>query len=252
MALGKELINSKGVKIVGTKLLIGSFDKTSWSDIRNIVLSGKASDYWKVGDTKTITSKSGKIYNIRLTDLQTNRYTYSDNSGSSKAVFEFVECYTLNNESLWPMNDIVTNMGGWAESKMRTETMPIIVADLPDDMVEAMSQVKVLSSTGDGSTSGTSSSDNKLFLPAEIEMFNNAKYSIGLEESPLGQFDYYKANDIKSSRIKNRPGESMALGYWVRSPRKGILGDFMCINTNGDIQNRQSDGYICISPIFTI
>ena len=252
LALGKELINSKGLKIIGTKLFIGSFDKTSWSDIRNIVLSGKASDYWKVGDTKTITSKSGRIYNIRLTDLQTNRYTYSDGSGSSKAVFEFVECYALNNESLWPMNVIVTNGGGWAESKMRTETIPIILADLPDDMVEAMSQVKVLSGTGDGSTSGTSSSDNKLFLPAEIEIFSRAQYSIGLEESPLGQFDYYKANNTDSARIKNRPGESMALGYWVRSPRKDNFGDFMCINNHGAIQTRQSDNRTCISPIFTI
>lgn len=251
LALGKELINSKGIKIVGTKLSIGSFDKTSWSDIRNIVLSGKASDYWKVGDTKTITSKSGKIYNIRLTDLQTNRYTYSDGSGSSKAVFEFVECYLLNNESLWPMNGIATN-GGWASSEMRSQIMPIILADLPDDMVAVMSQVKVLSGTGEGSTSGTSSSDNKLFLPAEIEMFNGAIYSIGLEESPLGQFDYYKANDINFARIKRRPGDSMTSGYWLRSPRKDNFGDFMCINTNGAIQTRQSDHSTCISPIFAI
>ena len=256
LALGKELINSKGIKIVGTKLSIGSFDKTSWSNIRNIVLSGKASDYWKVGDTKTITSKSGKIYNIRLTDLQTNRYTYSDGSGSSKAVFEFVECYLLNNESLWenlwPMNGIVTNGGGWASSEMRSQTMQIILADLPDDMVEVMSQVKVLSGTGNGSTSGTSSSDNKLFLPAEIEMFNRAHYSIGLEESPLGQFDYYKANDINFARIKRTTGDSMTVGYWLRSPRKDNFGDFMCINTNGAIQTRQSDNATCISPIFTI
>ena len=252
VAAGKEFINGNGQKIVGTKLFIGSFDKTSWFDIRNIVLSGKASDYWKVGDTKTITSKSGRIYNIRLTDLQTNRYTYSDGSGSSKAVFEFVECYALNNESLWPMNVIVTNGGGWAASEMRSQTMPIILADLPDDMVEAMSQVKVLSGTGDGSTSGTSSSDNKLFLPSETEMLSRAQYSIGLEESPLGQFDYYKANGIASARIKNRPGESMALGYWVRSPRKDNLGDFMCINNYGAIQTRQSDNRTCISPIFTI
>ena len=256
LALGKELINSKGIKIVGTKLSIGSFDKTSWSDIRNIVLSGKASDYWKVGDTKTITSKSGKIYNIRLTDLQTNRYTYSDGSGSSKAVFEFVECYLLNNESLWeslwPMNGIVTNGGGWASSEMRSQTMPIILADLPDDMVEVMSQVKVLSGTGDGSTSGTSSSDNKLFLPAEIEMFNRAIYSIGLEESPLGQFDYYKANDINFARIKRTTGDSMTVGYWLRSPRKDNFGDFMCININGAIQTRESDNATCISPIFAI
>ena len=222
LALGKELINSKGIKIVGTKLFIG-LDETSWEKIREIVLAGKAADYWNIGDTKSITSKSGKTYTIRLVDLQDGRYEYSDGSGSSKAVFEFVECYNLNNTIGCRMNSTDTNVGGWAASEMRSQTMPTLLADLPDDMVAVMSQVKVLSSIGGKNKTDTSSSNNTLFIPATIELFDNKEDSIGLAESPLGQFDYYKANNIDSARAKYVVGEttmipSKAKVYWNRSP----------------------------------
>ena len=84
------------------------------------------------------------------------------------------------------------------------------------------------------------------------DMDKALKNATANEESPLGQFDYYKANDINFARIKRRPGDSMTIGYWLRSPRKDNFGDFMCINTNGAIQTRQSDNATCISPIFTI
>ena len=212
------------VVITGVELEnVGTFEEASWANIRKIVLTGNASRYWNIGDTKSIISKSGKTYTIRLADLQDGRYEYSDGSGSSKAVFEFVECYNLDNTIYYRMNSTATNIGGWAASEMRSQTMPTLLADLPDDMVAAMSQVKVLSGIGGGTKTGTSSSNNTLFIPATIELFDSKEDSIGLEESPLGQFDYYKANNIDSARSKYVVGEttmipSNAKLYWNRSP----------------------------------
>ena len=257
LAQGKELINSKGIKIVGTKLSIG-LDGTSWEKIREIVLTGNASRYWNIGDTKSITSKSGKTYTIRLTDLQDGRYEYSDGSGSSKAVFEFVECYNLNNTIGYRMNSTDTNVGGWAASEMRSQTMPMLLADLPDDMVAVMSQVKVLSSIGGKNKTDTSSSNNTLFIPATIELFDNKEDSIGLAESPLGQFDYYKANNIGSARIKYVVGEttmipSKAKLYWNRSPYAYGSNAFCGVEQFGDWD--LSDAHysnFAIAPIFAI
>ena len=257
LALGKELINSKGIKIVGTKLSIG-LEETSWEKIREIVLTGNASRYWNIGDTKSITSKSGKNYTIRLADLQNGRYEYSDGSGSSKAVFEFVECYNLNNTIGYRMNPTDTNVGGWAASEMRSQTMPMLLADLPDDMVAVMSQVKVLSSIGGRNKTDTSSSNNTLFIPATIELFDNKEDSIGLAESPLGQFDYYKANNIGSARIKYVVGEttmtpSHAKLYWNRSPYAYGSNAFCGVEQLGDWD--LSDAHysnFAIAPIFAI
>lgn len=257
LALGKELINSKGIKIVGTKLSIG-LEETSWEKIREIVLAGKAANYWSVGDTKSITSKSGKTYTIRLADLQDGRYEYSDGSGSSKAVFEFVECYNLNNTIGYRMNSTNTNVGGWAASEMRSQTMPTLLADLPDDMVAVMSQVKVLSGIGDKNKTDTSSSNNTLFIPATIELFDNKEDSIGLAESPLGQFDYYKANNIGSARVKYVVGEttmipSKAKLYWNRSPYAYGSNAFCGVEQFGDWDLSDANySNFAIAPIFAI
>ena len=198
---------------------IGTLDETSWKKIRQVILAGEASNYWKVGDTKTITSKSGKAYTIRLVDLQDGRYKYSNGLGSSKAVFEFVECYDLNGTTGWKIDSSNDSTGGWAECEMKTQTMPTLLADLPDDMVAAMSEVKVLSGIGGGSSSGTSSSDNKLFLHAQAELIRASLASTYLEESPLGQFDYYRLNDTDEARTKHIVDTINNVDVWLlRSP----------------------------------
>ena len=247
------------VVITGVELEnVVTFEEESWANIRKIVLTGNASKHWDIGDTKSITSKSGKTYKIRLADLQDGRYEYSDGSGSSKAVFEFVECYNLNNTIGYRMNSTATNVGGWAASEMRSQTMPTLLADLPDDMVAAMSQVKVLSSIGGKNKTDTSSSNNTLFIPATIELFDNKEESIGLAESPLGQFDYYKANNIGSARIKYVVGEttmtpSHAKLYWNRSPYAYDSTAFCGVEQLGDWDLSDANySNFAIAPIFAI
>ena len=249
LALGKELINSKGEKVTGKRP--GKLNDTSWANIRSIILSGKASDYWRVGDTKTITSKSGNKYTIRLCDLQDGRYDYSDGSGKSKAVFEFVELYILNGTMTWKMNSTGTNAGGWAQSEIKTSIMPAILADLPDDVVEIMSEVNVLSGVG-GTTANTSLSNNKLFLAAEMELFLYDNYSIGTVECPLGQFDYYKTNDTPLLKRKSYPGQSTSDAWWERSPAKNREASCCYVDSDGTSDYGGANYGKAISPIFTI
>ena len=102
---------------------------------------------------------------------------------------------------------------------MKTQTMPTLLTDLPDDMVAAMSEVKVLSGIGGGSSSGTSSSDNKLFLHAQAELVRASLASTYLEESPLGQFDYYRLNDTDEARTKHIVDTINNVDVWLlRSP----------------------------------
>lgn len=187
----------------------------SWDNIRQVCLNNLASNLWKVGDIKTITSKSGDTYNIRLCDLQDGRYEYADGNGKSKAVFEFVDLYKMNGNYIDArMSTSGKNTVGWQNSNIRSTIIPNIISDLPDDLVSAISEVKVLCSIGgrDNYNQQVNSSNDKLFLPAEIELFSERHYSIGLPESPLGQFDYYKANNTAEAHIKSDRD------YWERSP----------------------------------
>ena len=207
-----------------------------------------------MGDTKTVTSKSGKTYTVRLVDLQKNRYDYSDGSGGSKAVFEFVQLYNLNGTTSWPMNSSGKNSGGWARSLMRNSTMSAILDDLPNDLVSAISQVKVLSGIGDTDDTHMSSSDNMLFLPAQRELYseNASATPSGIQESPLGQFDYYKANDIDAMKIKQIVGTTTANPWWMRSPIGKSAFSFSCVAADGGGTSYYADQSQAISPCFAI
>lgn len=241
-----------GVVFAPSKVL----NDNSWDVIRQVILAGEASNYWKVGDTKTITSKSGKNYTIRLSDLQDGRYEYSDGSGSSKAVFEFVECYNLNGTTSWKMTEsrmTDEKLGGWSNTLIKTVALPEILADLPDDMVSAMSEVNVLSGIGKDYET-TSPSVNKLFLPAICELTNSTSLRINHNESPLGLLDYY-SNDNSNNRVKNIVGETSNVYWWLRSPQGlGSLGTaaFGVVTTTGSLTYDLGYYRYHVSPIFAI
>ena len=218
----------------------------SWDNIRQVCLSNLASSFWKVGDVKTITSKSGNTYNIRLCDLQDGRYEYADGSGKSKAVFEFVDLYKLNGSYIDTKINNFMNYGGWQKCTLRSTVIPNIIDDLPDDLVSAISEVKVLCSIGGGNNQQVNSSNDKLFLPAEIELFSKKHYSIGLPESPLGQFDYYKANNTNEARIKSDRS------YWERSPASNSNKYFCAIYRTGYHGEDNADTTNGVALIFAI
>lgn len=241
---------SQTFKVVITGVLqeIGSFQNTDWETIRKVVLAGDASKYWSIGDTKHfIVKNKTQGYDIRLCDLQDGRYEYSDGSGSSKAVFEFVQLYEFSSsEHSAYMNTSNKNTGGYADTRMRSYYMPLVVENLPDDMVSAMSQVKVLSTIGDSNTTTTKASDNTLFLPAYSEVYGSS----GNIESPLGTFDYYKLNSTDDARIKYHIGYSDGSRYWLRSPYSNK--QFYLIQGNGQQSAFDANSGHAIAPIFAI
>ena len=221
----------------------------SWDNIRQVCLNNLASSLWKVGDIKTVTSKSGNTYNIRLCDLQDGRYEYADGSGRSKAVFEFVDLYKLNGNYIdTELRTSKGNVGGWRNSNIRATIIPQIINDLPDDLVSAISEVKVLCSIGGGNNYNqqVNSSNDKLFLPAEIELFDERHYSIGLPESPLGQFDYYKVNNTNKARIKSNKR------YWGRSPERTQDNSFCMISSDGSYSTFNIYSTCGVALIFAI
>lgn len=227
------------------------FGNNDWSQIMVAFRSGKAIDFWNVGDTKKITSISGKEYTIRIADMQEGRYTYATGE-PTHGVFEFVELIDLNGTTTFNMNDSSTNTGGFAQSKMKTVHLPAILADLPVDMQEAIGEINVLSGTGSGSSSGTSSSVCKLFLPAEMEMFDAKQYSIGLEECPKGQFDYYKTHNANSDRIKQDVGTTSSTWYWLRSPFSGNGSSFCAVVSYGGYYSGNAANGGGVAPCFAI
>lgn len=255
--IGKVYVGPKEVEkaFVGDKLVYQSgspldpvFGNNDWATIRKAVRSGNIPATWAVGDTKSITLTNGATIVYRIADMKTGRYALSDNTGSSNMVLEPV---TQIPNTTAAMNSNGSNSGGFAQSQMRSTTLANIYALFPSDVQNAMSEVVILSGTGGGTTSGTSSSNNKLFLPAEMEIFDTKTYSIGNAECPSGQFDYYAAHNTAADRIKQRDGSNK--GYWLRSPNSGGSANF-CLVGGGGNANRSgaADSSHGVAPFFAI
>lgn len=250
--VGNEDVSITAIYYDGQDIPINPvFSENTWSVINSAFRTGVAAQFWHAGDTKQVTLKDGTVYTIRIADMQAGRYALA-NGGTSNGVLEFVELVKVGSTTRFKMNTSNTNAGGWANCYMRGTNIPNIEALLPDDMLAAISEVNVLSGTGSGTTSGTSSSANKLFLPAEMEMFSSKTYSIGNTECPLGQFDYYKAHNTNADRVKKDVGTTTAYRYWLRSPYSGDSNLFCVVYNDGSANGYYATGSCGVSPCFAI
>ena len=222
-----------------------TFADNSWVIIASACRSGVAADYWSVGDTKTITLTDGNDYTIRICDMTPGRYEYTNNSEQkTNVVFEFVECLSTS----YSMNDSSTNVGGWAESKMKSTHMQNIFNMLPSDLQGVIEEIQIASSVGNKSAE-ISTSANKLFLPSEYEIFGSGTYSTG-ESEGTPQYELYSLNNTNTFRIKKQNGTAKI--WWLRSPGTSDTNYFCNVSTNGNAHNYDANRSIGVSPCFSI
>lgn len=220
-----------------------NFATDTWEQIKCAYDNGVAQ--YSLGDTKTITYNN-ETYTIRICDIGA-RYDLADGSGKNKAVFEFVELLTTG----YKMNTSNTNSGGWASSNIKTNVMPTIYSNLPNDLKQVISQVSVASAS-DGSASGSGSlsySDNYLFLPSAYELFGVRANSNEIEQT--SQYQLYAANNTSDFRKKHKVNVVSTTYWWERSPVAGNIY-FCCVGTGGGYDLGGANDSLGVAPFFAI
>lgn len=202
---------------VTVSLLKDNFADNEWSEIIAACQSGNVPDSWVVGNYKNMTI-NGKAYRIDI--IGKNHDTYAA-GGTAPLTFQMHDCYTETKQ----MNSSNTNSGGWQNSAMRTTHLPAILNMMPAEVKAAIRDVQKKSSAGNQSSSIQTTND-KLFLLSEIEIFGSTTYSFAGEGK---QYDYYKAGN---SKVKNLSGS--ADNWWERSPYSSHSTRFCLVNSNGD------------------
>lgn len=225
-----------------------TLENNSWKTISRVVNDGRASEFWSVGDSKKVTLSDGYTYDMQIVDMTPGRYERVD-GGRSNVVFQFVQLLDTSRQ----MNPSNTNDGGWVVCAMRTALNTTVYNQLPADLKAVISEVSVESGIGNSTTSGTTASDNKLFLASEYEIFGAKTYSIGASEgSP--QFGYWALHNSNADRIKTKINSTSAQYWWLRSPRSGISTDtdFCGVDVYGsaDYGIASRSGGVC--PCFAI
>lgn len=201
-------------------------ENNDWETISAISKAGKAAEFWKVGDLKNI-SIGGVTYAAQIIGFDHDDVTDSASYGRAKAgiTFQLQNCYGTS----YPMNSSATNSGGWKSSAMRTSTLATLKSSLSSDLQAVIQAVNKVTGTGGGSTSGTETVSDSLFLPSEIEVFGTTNKSVSGEGS---QYAYYAAGN---SKIKTRNGTIVR--WWNRSPYSGSSSAFCNVSTTDTVDS---------------
>lgn len=196
-----------------------NFADATWEQIIEACQNNAVPDTWVAdGSCYKDMTINGKAYRIDI--IGKNHDTYAA-GGTAPLTFQMHDCYTETKQ----MNSSNTNRGGWQNSAMRTTHLPAILNMMPAEVKAAIRDVQKKSSAGSQSSSIQTTND-KLFLLSEIEIFGSTTYSFAGEGK---QYAYYQAGN---SKVKNRNGG--AHYWWERSPNSSNSTIFCIVDSGGD------------------
>ena len=203
------------------------FAEATWRELKTAVETGVATTLYAndVGKTKTVTLKNGQTVHLRLSNNTTDLAELADDTGTTGFGFEFVECYGA---ATYPWNTTNTNVGGWDASYMRNTVMPIILAQLPDEVQEVIATVK-RKSVYSGADGTLVTSEDKLFCLFEREIFSSRSRSRQEEWNANTQWQYYAQHTSSADHIKQYNGSN--INWYEGSPCYGGT-NFVCTVTN--------------------
>ena len=220
------------------------FADASWTKIAEISEAGNASEYFAVGDEKTIELSTGE--EITLVVLGFNHDDLTDGSGKAGMTIGMKNLLATT----YRINPTSTSANGWDGSEMRTSTMATLFSQLPSDLQSVIKQVNKKATAGRQSTSITTSAD-KLWLLAMSEIFSatsienstisNTKNYADAYKAEGTQYKYYENligdNDQKDNPLlikKLSNGSGKAEDWWWRSPYLGTNNAFYFFGKYGN------------------
>ena len=206
---------------------------SAWEDVGNGVT---LTTHWAIVDVNDGSSSATAGYAV---------------SGSSAPAFIIQQVECLNS---CRFNYSNSNTGGWDSSALRKYLNGSYLVSgisgyfdgLPSELQALLLPASVLAASG-SSTSTTTSTD-KLFLPAEKEVFGSNTYANSTAETSLKQWDYYATS---ANRVKNRlgtPNNGSANTWWERSPRDGNTQRFCRVISDGTATSYTASGSIGLAP----
>lgn len=210
---------------VTVSLLKDNFADNEWSEIIAACQSGSVPASWVVGNYKNMTI-NGKAYRIDI--IGKNHDTYAA-GGTAPLTFQMHDCYDETKQ----MNSSNTNSGGWTNCAMRSTHLPAILNLMPAEVKAAIKEVQKKTSAGSQS-SGIQTTNDKLFLLSEIEIFGSTTHSFAGEGT---QYAYYQAGN---SKVKNLSGSAYA--WWERSPYSSNSTYFCFVISGGNASANSASG----------
>lgn len=249
-------------------LMSQELNDTSWTAIKQVSDAGNGANLWSIGDCKEVTM-NGKVsdgltlsgYTAWVYIIGFNHNAEREGSGIAFQGFKATKngtpvCLTdsgyefKRSSGTWfNMNNTNDNTGGWQESLMRKNVMPLIKASFPADLQAVIKPSTIFTTQGSGNGACTATEDD-VFLLAEFEIFGERSYASTQEPNYLKQYAYYAAGNSKVKYMHN--STAAAAFWWERSPGSNS-SDFFCIVYGNGSANLNTANYSRgVSPVFKI
>ena len=251
-----------------TLTTIQELNDTSWATIKQVADAGAGANFWAIGDCKEITMNGKASDGLTLTNYTAwvyiigfNHNAEREGNGITFQGFKATKngtpvCLTdsgYNNNKTsgtwFNMNNSTTNRGGWQESLIRKNVMPLIKAAFPTDLQAVIKPSTIFTAPNTGDIALTATED-EVFLLAEYEVFGTRTYASTQEPNYLKQYSYYSAGNSKVMYRHN--ATSTAVGWWGRSPNSGSSSRFCSVNTGGSANRFMASYSNGVSPAFKV
>lgn len=199
---------------------------------------------WRVGDKRKISLSAftgGGNVTCPAQDVYIAISSFEEYMGCGNVLqFDFVDCTSAQ----FRMNSSNTTTGGYAESEMKSTTLPALVEALPAWLKSRLKTFSVLAGNGGASAASQTVetvTGNKLALRSEVEVFGRNP------NSPAGegeQVEYYKTPD--AGRIKTTGVAGSAVYWWERSAYSS--GGFCSVHPYGSAKTTGASSANGLAP----
>lgn len=199
-------------KIQQTILISSEFANCTWSQVHTMVQEAIAgnitlSDYWAIGDTKSVTLTTGETIELQIADF--NHDTFEDGV-TAPVTFVMKDCLNATAAMNSSIYDPGTNAGGYPASDMKSYVETNIYEKLPADLKAIVEPVKKKCYTTYNDANSLSEASYNVWLLSEMEVFGTNKWTVG-----TGEGTKYPIFTDNNSRIKKVNGSANA--WWLRS-----------------------------------
>ena len=205
------------------------------------------SDYWAVGDTRTVHLSAMSATNVGETHAEQDVELVLMHQGGYKladgSTCNFVVGQKDSLSEAGYMNSTDTNSGSWDGSARRAWCNNEYKNAMPASLSPIFKQFKTITATEYNVGTTTISLDYFAF-PAEIEFFGSRGFSNSIE-SGLFQFDWYKT---ASNRIKKLGISGSSYDWWERSPFYASSDSFCQVKDDGFPYNDVADDALGLAP----
>lgn len=243
-------------------------NENSWKAIKWASENNVAQNYWAVGDCKQITMNGKVSDGLTLTNYSAWVYIIGFNHNSEKegngitfqgfkatdngtpvCLVDNAYGSTKTSGTWFNMNNTRTNNGGWQESLMRENVMPLIKATFPADL-QAVIKPSTIFTTQGGTNAACTATEDEVFLLAEFEVFGSRTFASTQEPNYLKQYAYYSAGNSKVMYMHN--ATATAADWWERSPTSVDPSYFCVVTANNDANGRYANDSYGVAPCFKV